>query len=191
MYLTLEDLVPNALIELIENDVCRSVSYLTIMQYGNVVIKELEKRNINAIMLIYRDNALQFEDEYKEIFDFYEIDNIGYVKLKDNINTQYLRKHFRTRQSLDTLIALTSDNSKKVLGIDVEEINLKTNYRSTENIINHCNKFVELDNEYQNARVHNKPKIIAPDFDKDKMTSFVKTQFDVIDGKSSKRVVIK
>lgn len=121
MYLTLEDLVPNALIELIENDVCRSVSYLTIMQYGNMVIKELEKRNINAIMLIYRDNALQFEDEYKEIFNFYEIDNIGYVKLKDNINTQYLRKHFRTRQSLDTLIALTSDNSKKVLGIDVEE----------------------------------------------------------------------
>ena len=121
MYLTLEDLVPNALIELIENDVSRSISYLTIIQYGNVVVKELEKRNIDAILLIYRDKTLQFEDEYKEIFDFIEIDNIGYVKLKDNISTQYLRKYFRTRRSLDTLIALTSNNSKQVLGINTEE----------------------------------------------------------------------
>lgn len=58
---------------------------------------------------------------------------------------------------------------KERLGIDVEEINLRTNYRSTENIIDHCNQFVELDQEYQNARVENKPKIIAPDFEKDKM----------------------
>lgn len=121
MYLTLEDLVPNALIELVENDISRRISYLTIIQCGNVVIKELEKGNIDAILLIYRDNALQFEDEYKEIFDFFEIDNIGHVKLKDNISTQYLRKYFRTRQSLDILIALTSDNSKHVLGINAEE----------------------------------------------------------------------
>ena len=55
------------------------------------------------------------------------------------------------------------------LGIEVEEINLRTNYRSTENIIEHCNRFAELDREYQHARVENKPKIIAPDFDKDRM----------------------
>ncbi|WP_298521578.1 DEAD/DEAH box helicase [uncultured Methanobrevibacter sp.] len=55
------------------------------------------------------------------------------------------------------------------LGIEVEEINLRTNYRSTENIIEHCNRFAELDREYQFARVENKPKIIAPDFDKDRM----------------------
>ena len=58
---------------------------------------------------------------------------------------------------------------KERLDIDVEEINLRTNYRSTENIIQHCNQFAELDREYQNARVENKPKIIAPDFEKDKM----------------------
>ena len=55
------------------------------------------------------------------------------------------------------------------LGIDVEEINLRTNYRSSENIINHCNQFVELDKEYQKARVNEKPKIIAPEFNKDKI----------------------
>ena len=121
MYLSLEDLVPNALIELVENDVNRSVSYPTILKYGDVVVKELEKRNINAILLIYRDKTLQFEDDYKEIFNFFEIDNIGYVQLKDNISTQYLRKYFRIRQSLDTLIALTSDSSKQALGINTTE----------------------------------------------------------------------
>ena len=55
------------------------------------------------------------------------------------------------------------------LGLEVEEINLRTNYRSTENIIEHCNRFAELDREYQFARVENKPKIIAPDFEKDRM----------------------
>lgn len=121
MFLTLEDLVPNALIELVENDVSRVVSYPTILQYGDVVIKELEKRNIDAILLIYRNKTMQFEDEYKEIFYFFEIDDIGYVQLKDNISTQYLRKYFRIRQSLDTLIALTSDNSKQALGINTTE----------------------------------------------------------------------
>jgi len=121
MYLTLEDLVPNALIELIENDVSRTVSYPTILQYGDIVVKELEKRNIDAILLIYRDKTLQFEDNYKEIFNFFEIDNIGYVQLNDNISTQYLRKYFRIRQSLDTLIALTSDSSKQALGINTIE----------------------------------------------------------------------
>ena len=121
MYLTLEDLAPNALIELVENDVNRSVSYPTILKYGDVVVKELEKRNINAILLIYRYKTLQFEDDYKEIFNFFEIDNVGYVQLKDNINTQYLRKYFRIRQSLDTLIALTSDSSKQALGINTTE----------------------------------------------------------------------
>ena len=69
-------------------------------------------------------------------------------------------------------VDLFTDYKKRVkerLDIDVEEINLRTNYRSTENIIEHCNQFAELDNEYQKARVENKPKIIAPDFEKDKM----------------------
>lgn len=120
MYLTLEDLVPNALIELIENDVSRFVSYPTIIQYGDIVIKNLEKRNIDAIVLIYKDKTMQFEEEYKEIFEFFEIDNIRYIKLNDNISTKYLRHYFRTRQSLDTLVALTCDKSKQVLGINTD-----------------------------------------------------------------------
>ena len=70
VYLILEDLVSNVIIELAENNINRAVSYPVILEYGNAVIKELEKRNIEAILLIYRDKTLQFEDDYKEIFNF-------------------------------------------------------------------------------------------------------------------------
>ena len=53
------------------------------------------------------------------------------------------------------------------IGIKAKEVNLKTNYRSTENIIDLCNDFVELDDEYQSARVKEKPKIEVPSFNED------------------------
>lgn len=76
---------------------------------------------------------------------------------------------YRFRGATVDLFTNYRKRAKERLGIDVEEINLVTNYRSTENIINHCNQFAELDMEYQNARVENKPKIIASNFEKDKM----------------------
>ena len=71
---------------------------------------------------------------------------------------------YRFRGATVDLFTNYQSRIKERLGLDVEEINLRTNYRSTENIIEHCNYFAELDKEYQNARVKNKPKIIAPDF---------------------------
>lgn len=76
---------------------------------------------------------------------------------------------YRFRGATVDLFTNYKQRVKERLGIEVEEINLTTNYRSTDNIINHCNQFVELDKTYQQARVENKPKIIAPDFDRDKM----------------------
>ena len=76
---------------------------------------------------------------------------------------------YRFRGATVDLFTNFQQRAHDKLNIDIEEVNLKTNYRSTENIINHCNHFVELDNNYQSARVKEKPKIIAPDFDKDKM----------------------
>lgn len=115
--LTLEDLIPNALIELIENNVSRTISYSTILQYGSAVVKELEKMNKEGILQIHRDTTTQFEEDYKEVFDFFEIGNSRYVKVKDNISSNHLRKRFRIHQSIDTLTALISNTSKQVLGI--------------------------------------------------------------------------
>lgn len=73
---------------------------------------------------------------------------------------------YRFRGATVDLFTNFKKRVKEKLDFDVEEINLRTNYRSSKNIISHCNQFVELDNEFQYARVEDKPKIIAPDLEK-------------------------
>ncbi|WP_407424872.1 UvrD-helicase domain-containing protein [Methanobrevibacter sp.] len=112
----------------------------------------------------YQDTNLLQEDIYFTIANS-ALDNNGSITVVGD-DDQSL---YRFRGATVDLFTDYKNRVKERLGIEVEEINLRTNYRSTENIINHCNQFAELDREYQNARVENKPKIIAPDFERDKM----------------------
>lgn len=112
----------------------------------------------------YQDTNLIQEDIYFTIAKS-ALENDGNITVVGD-DDQSL---YRFRGATVDLFTNYRQRVKDKLGIDVLEINLKTNYRSTENIINHCNQFVEIDDEYQLARVKNKPKIIAPDFDKDRM----------------------
>ena len=112
----------------------------------------------------YQDTNLIQEDIYFTIAQSALNNNGNITVVGDDDQSLY-----RFRGATVDLFTNYKQRVKDKLGIDVLEINLKTNYRSTENIINHCNQFVEIDDEYQMARVKNKPKIIAPDFDKDRM----------------------
>lgn len=112
----------------------------------------------------YQDTNLLQEDIYFTIAKT-AIENGGSLTVVGD-DDQSL---YRFRGATVDLFTNYKSRVKQRLGIDVEEINLKTNYRSTENIINLCNNFVETDSDYQKARVKDKPKIIAPDFEKDKM----------------------
>ena len=112
----------------------------------------------------YQDTNLIQEDIYFTIAQ-HAIANDGNITVVGD-DDQSL---YRFRGATVDLFTHYPERVKERLGVNVIEINLQTNYRSTENIIAHCNQFAELDHEYQNARVENKPKIIAPDFEKDKM----------------------
>ena len=112
----------------------------------------------------YQDTNLIQEDIYFTIAKSALKNNGNITVVGDDDQSLY-----RFRGATVDLFTNYKKRAKNRLNIDVDEINLQTNYRSTENIIAHCNYFAELDKEYQNARVENKPKIIAPDFDKDKM----------------------
>lgn len=117
MFLYLEDIVPNGLIELIESNTANEISYKQAMEYGYQVALELEKRGINTTLVFYKNKTIQFERDYKNIFDFYELDCATIVKLKPNKNVNDLRDNFRGYQTLDNVIAMTSQERRKVLGI--------------------------------------------------------------------------
>ncbi|WP_405270360.1 UvrD-helicase domain-containing protein [Methanobrevibacter sp.] len=112
----------------------------------------------------YQDTNLIQEDIYFTIAQSALKNNGNITVVGDDDQSLY-----RFRGATVDLFTNYQNRIRERLSIDVEEINLRTNYRSTENIIQHCNQFAELDREYQNARVDNKPKIIAPDFEKDRM----------------------
>ena len=158
-----------------------------IQEYENILIRRntmdfamLESRFLDLLkhdkLDLFLDNIrIVLIDEYQDTNliqeDIYF--TIAKSALKNNGNITVVgdddQSLYRFRGATVDLFTNYKERVKDKLGIDVVEINLKTNYRSTENIINHCNQFVEIDDEYQLARVKNKPKIIAPDFDKDKM----------------------
>ncbi len=128
---------------------------------------ELEKfLDETKIVLIdeYQDTNLLQEDIYFTIAHSALANDGNITVVGDDDQSLY-----RFRGATVDLFTTYQERINQKLGIEVEEINLRTNYRSTENIIEHCNQFAELDAEYQNARVENKPKIIAPDFDNEKM----------------------
>ena len=112
----------------------------------------------------YQDTNLIQEDIYFTIAQSALKNNGSITVVGDDDQSLY-----RFRGATVDLFTNFKKRAHDKLGIDVKEINLRTNYRSSENIISHCNHFVELDKEYQKARVDEKPKIIAPDFDKDKI----------------------
>ena len=170
-----------------ENDRGMTVILDCIQEYENILIRRntmdfamLETRFLKLL----KDNKLDlFLDTIRIVLvDEYQDTNliqediyftIAKSALKNNGNITVVgdddQSLYRFRGATVDLFTNYKQRVKDKLGIDVLEINLKTNYRSTENIINHCNQFVEIDDEYQMARVKNKPKIIAPDFDKDRM----------------------
>ncbi len=121
--------------------------------------------NIKIILIDeYQDTNLIQEDIYFTIAKSALKNNGSMTIVGDDDQSLY-----RFRGATVDLFTKFKQRSLDKLGINVEEVNLRTNYRSSENIINHCNHFVELDKEYQKARVDEKPKIIAPDLDGDKI----------------------
>lgn len=135
-------------------------------------LKKLKSNRLNSfldnikIILVdeYQDTNLMQEDIYFTIAKS-AIKNGGSITVVGD-DDQSL---YRFRGATVDLFTNFKTRAYEKLDINVEEINLTTNYRSSENIINLCNHFVELDDEYQSARVKRKPRIIAPDSKKDKI----------------------
>ena len=170
-----------------ENDRGMTLILDCIQEYENILIRRntmdfamLESRFLkllkeNRLNMFLDTIRIVLVDEYQDTNliqeDIYF--TIAQSALKNNGNITVVgdddQSLYRFRGATVDLFTNYKQRVRDKLGIDVLEINLKTNYRSTENIINHCNQFVEIDDEYQMARVKNKPKIIAPDFDKDRM----------------------
>jgi len=142
-----------------------------IIDFTMLESKFLEKLKNHKLDIFLNDLKIILIDEYQDTNLLQEEIYFTMAKsaIKNNGSISVVgdddQSLYRFRGATVDLFTNFKKRAMDKLGINVTEINLRTNYRSSKNIINHCNQFVELDKEYQNARVDNKPKIIAPELE--------------------------
>ncbi len=117
----IEDLVANALIELVDNDENnREVTYKQLNDYGAIVIETLNAKNEEAVLIVSKERTKAFLHDYS---DFFEVRTNARqekcIALLDGKTTDELRELFRGYLSLDMLLAFISEHSLQALGISI------------------------------------------------------------------------
>jgi DNA helicase-2/ATP-dependent DNA helicase PcrA len=115
---------------------------------------------LNRIKIImvdeYQDTNLLQENIYFEIADAAIKNGGSIIVVGDDDQSLY-----RFRGATVDLFKDFKDRIKLKLNVEPLFINLSQNYRSTENIVDFCNSYVFLDQEFQNARIKGKESIIS------------------------------
>ena len=117
-YIGIEDLVANALIEIVDKTKNRSVSFKKLNEYGAIIIRTLNSQNKESILLLSRDKTDDFIHNCTEYFTIREDDQgESFIILNDGITTDQLREKFRVNLSFNVLLAFINKQSLEVLGV--------------------------------------------------------------------------
>lgn len=119
-FIGIEDLVANALIEMIEKNDIRRVSFKQLRKYGTVIVRWLQDNGEEAVLLVSQYYTNEFIRNYSDFFEVHDNDDSdSYIELKQTKSVDDLRNHFRAYLSIDMLIAFTQKNSLCELDIRV------------------------------------------------------------------------
>lgn len=117
-YVGIEDLVSNALIELIEQSTRRKVSFKDLCKYGNAVVKILNNPDGRAVLVLSRDRTDSFLRNWTEYFDIEEdpVTRDMTIALKKAYSPDDLRRIFRVAMSFEMVLAFTDVKALRALG---------------------------------------------------------------------------
>lgn len=117
-FIGIEDLVANALIEIVEKTGNRNVLFSQLNRYGDAVLAKLKKDQMDVTLIFTKDSTERFFHDCSDIFSIKELDDDVKITLKDEISTNYLRKRFRINIALNLLHAFVdSDVVKEIIGV--------------------------------------------------------------------------
>lgn len=115
IYIGIEDLVANALIELVEKSEKREVSFEQLDNYGAEVIKILNGKQEQAVLLLSKERTNLFLHDYSQYFELNEKEE-G-IRLKDGVTVTSLWEKFRAYLSVDVMLAFMDKVSISALGV--------------------------------------------------------------------------
>ena len=119
IYIEMEDLVANALIELVEKKGKREVLFKELDQYGAKVVEVLSEGETRAILLVSRESQMAMLEDYSDLFEEFERDGAHGIKLKEGIPTSMLWRRFRASLSVKVMLAFQAAETVAALGVSV------------------------------------------------------------------------
>ena len=117
MYIGIEDLVANAIIELVENSQKGEVLFSQINRYGATVVQILSENNKKAILILSKERTNAFLHDYSDYFELFSTDEEEGIRLRPGISSDDLWAKFRGYLSIDVMKAFTNERSIKELGV--------------------------------------------------------------------------
>lgn len=118
VYIGIEDLAANALIEIMANNANnRFVSYKELEDYGAEVVKFLNSKGEKAILILSRESTNDMFRNYSDIFEETSYsDSLG-IGLKSQITIDDLINKFRGYLAWDVLLAFVNEQTVSKLGV--------------------------------------------------------------------------
>ena len=117
MYIGIEDLVANAIIELVEKSQRNEVLFSEINRYGATVVQILSENDNKAILILSKERTSAFLNDYSDFFELYTNGTEEGIRLKENISVGQLWEKFRRYLSIDVMMAFTDVRSIAELGV--------------------------------------------------------------------------
>ena len=117
IYIGIEDLVANALIELMENFEKREVLFKELDDYGAMVVKYLNEKKEQAVLVLSKEHTNEFLHDYSEYFELFTRGAAEGIRLKEGITVNQLWESFRGYLSVEVMLAFMDKSSIRALGV--------------------------------------------------------------------------
>ena len=117
VYIGIEDLAANALIEILKNGTRRFVSYSELEEYGMAVIEILKSNGEDAVLLLSRESTDNMFRNYSDIFEEATVEGAKGISLQTGIDVDKLIEKFRGYLAWDVLLAFVNKKSLEKLGV--------------------------------------------------------------------------
>lgn len=117
VYIGIEDLAANALIEILNRGDKRTVTYCDLEKYGAEVINILNQQGERAVLVLSRENTNSMFRNYSDIFEEVTTDSGLGISLRSNVTVDDLIDKFRGYLAWDVLLAFVNKSSLSALGV--------------------------------------------------------------------------
>lgn len=111
----IQDLVANALIELLERSNKREVSFRLLMSYGRAVIMRLQQDDKQAYLLLSKEGENNLRNDYTRFFHI--DDEESKIILNEDISLKELKEEFWSNIAYDVYLAFKSEEALRVLNL--------------------------------------------------------------------------